>query len=57
MTFIDMLNKFGEEFPHADIDDYRPACAEFVNGKAGITVWLKNGDMIIYCPKEVVDKH
>ena len=53
MTYIEVLNKFNDEFPHADIDDYRPLSELFIKNKVGITIWLKNGDMIVYCPKEI----
>ena len=53
MTFIDVLNKFNDEFPQAEVDDYRPLSDLFLKGKSGITIWLKNGDMIMYCPKEI----
>ena len=35
--------------------DYRPLSAELVMGKQGITVWLENGDIIIYFPKIKTD--
>lgn len=53
MIFDDLLNKFSDTFPFAEIDDYRPVCHElFENGKIGITIWLKNGDMVVYYPKQ-----
>ena len=53
MTYDDLLNKFSDTFPFAEIDDYRPVCHElFENGKVGITIWLKNGDMVVYYPKQ-----
>ena len=51
MTYIEILNKFSEEFPNADVDDYRPSYSGFVKDKVGLTIWLKNGDMILYYPK------
>lgn len=53
MTFIEVLNKFSDEFPQAEVDDYRPLADLFIRDKVGIVVWLKNGDMIVYCPKEI----
>jgi hypothetical protein len=51
MTFDEILNKFEDVFPFADVDDYRPICHElFTDGKLGITIWLKNGDVIEYYP-------
>jgi hypothetical protein len=53
MTFDDLLNKFSDTFPFAEIGDYRPVCHElFENGKVGIAVWLTNGDMVVYYPKQ-----
>lgn len=53
MTFEEILNKFKDAFPFADVDDYRPICHElFTDGKEGITLWLKNGDIIEYYPNE-----
>ena len=53
MTYGKILNKFEDVFPFADVDDYRPICHElFTDGKEGITVWLKNGDIIEYYPNE-----
>lgn len=52
MTYNDLIDKFEDAFPFAEIDDYRPVCHElFEDGKIGITIWLKNGDMIVYYPK------
>ena len=52
MTHEEILNKFEDEFPLAKIDDYRPIChALFTDDKQGITIWLKNGDIIEYYPK------
>ena len=53
MTIIEVLNKFSDEFPQAKVDDYRPLADLFIRDKVGIVVWLKNGDMIVYCPKEI----
>lgn len=51
MTFDDLLDKFEGTFPFAEIDDYRPVCPEiFQADKVGITIWLKNGDMVVYYP-------
>lgn len=51
MTFEEVLNKFKDVFPFAEVDDYRPLCHElFTDGKPGITIWLKNEDIIEYYP-------
>lgn len=53
MTFNEILQEFEFAFPFVDIEDYRPICHElFTDGKEGITVWLKNGDIIEYYPNE-----
>ena len=53
MTNKEILNRFKDAFPFAKIDDYRPICHElFTDGKQGITVWLKNGDVVEYYPNE-----
>lgn len=52
MTINECLDKFQDTFPFAEVDDYRPICHElFEKGKEGLTIWLKNGDMIVYYPK------
>lgn len=52
MTVEDVLDAFNDAFPFAEVDDYRPICHElFEEGKEGLTIWLKNGDMLVYYPK------
>ena len=52
MTIDEVLNKFEESFPFTSVADYRPICHElFTKGKEGLTIWLKNGDVIEYYPK------
>ena len=51
MTFNEVLDKFSNAFPFAEIEDFRPICHElFEESKEGITIWLKNGDMLVYYP-------
>ena len=53
MTFNEVLGKFADTFPSAEIEDYRPICHElFEEGKEGITIWLTNGDMLVYYPNQ-----
>ena len=53
MTFQECLNRFHDAFPNAEVDDYRPVCYEmFQENKEGMTIWLKNGDMVVYYPKQ-----
>jgi len=52
MTYQDLIEKFKDIFPFAKVNDYRPVCHElFEDGKVGITIWLENGDMIVYYPQ------
>ena len=52
MTIDEVLERFKEAFPFAVVNDYRPICHElFTEGKEGLTIWLKNGDVIEYYPK------
>ena len=52
MTYYELLDKFEDAFPLAKVNDYRPVCPElFQAGKIGITIWLENGDMVVYYPK------
>lgn len=57
MTYDELLDKFADTFPLAEIDDYRPACSIYQEGKVGITIWLKNGDMVVYYPRQKVRKN
>lgn len=54
MTFKECLNKFHESFPLAEVYDYRPVCYNMFQAdkKEGMTIWLKNGDMVVYYPKQ-----
>ncbi len=53
MTFQECLHKFHESFPNIEVWDYRPICHElFEKDKEGMTIWLKNGDMVVYYPKQ-----
>ena len=52
MTWGDIYKQFTKEFPKAEATDYRP----YVEGylpyrRLGIIVWLKNGDVLAYFPK------
>ena len=53
MTFREVLDKFADTFPSAKVEDYRPICHKlFEGGKEGITIWLTNGDMLVYYPNQ-----
>lgn len=52
MNFQDIADLFEDKY-RANVDDFRPICDLFLEDKRGATLWLDNGDMIIYCPKEI----
>lgn len=53
MTNAEVLNLFKEKYPKSEVTDYRPLCPEmFTKELKGITIWLGNGDVIQYYPKE-----
>lgn len=53
MTINEALGKFKSICPSEKVDDFRPICHEmFTDGKEGLTIWLKNGDVIEYYPKQ-----
>ena len=53
MTYSEILDKFEDSFPFANVEDYRPVCNElFEDGKEGCTIWLDNGDMVVYYPNQ-----
>ena len=52
MTWGEIYRQFKKEYPKTEVSDYRP----FVEGylprrRPGIIVWLKNGDVLAYLPK------
>lgn len=53
MTNGEVLKIFCEKYPEINTIDYRPLCPElFTKNLIGITIWLENGDVIQYYPKE-----
>ena len=51
-----LINLFHKRFPDIDIDDARPYDIELVKGRFGITIYLKNGDILQYFPNpETID--
>lgn len=57
MTFKELLYIFENRFPFAKYEDYRPICHElFTDGKAGITLFFKNGDIIEYYPSQDTER-
>ena len=53
MTNGEILEKFYKENPDMvdKVSDYRPLALDFVGDRVGITIWLKNDDIILYFPK------
>ena len=57
MTYGDLLKLFVEKYPELKMTDYRPICPElFTKDLKGITIWLENGDVIQYYPKEAQEE-
>lgn len=56
MTNYEAYRKFKEAFIESDhcpyAVDYRPLASAFVKGREGITIWLDNGDVILYFPSQ-----
>lgn len=53
MTYSEILERFKDSFSFANVEDYRPVCHElFEDGKEGCTIWLDNGDMVVYYPNQ-----
>ena len=62
MTYGEIYKKFCETIINMDIEDYRPDVLMHTEDikklpdGAGIRIWMKNGDSIIYYPSEVLRK-
>lgn len=56
MTNYKVYRKFRETFIDSDhcpgAVDYRPLASAFVEDREGITIWLDNGDVILYFPSQ-----
>ena len=50
ITNGDLFNKFKTDYPDLEVEDYRPFHLDFVGDRLGITIWLKNGDILLYFP-------
>ena len=61
MTYGEIYKKFCETVKNLDIEDYRPDVSMHMNDinilpeGAGIRIWMKNGDGILYYPSEVLE--
>ncbi len=54
MTLGDIYKQFRTDYPEMEVKDYRPFAEYYLPDDAiGIIVWLKNGDVLVYIPKEV----
>lgn len=54
ITWGDIYKQFRTDYPEMEVKDYRPFAEYYLPDNAiGIIVWLKNGDVLIYIPKEV----
>ncbi len=62
MTYGEIYKKFCETVKNLDIEDYRPDVSMHMNDinnlpeGAGIRIWMKNGDGILYYPSEVLER-
>ena len=60
MTYSEIYKKFCKTIKKVDIEDYRPNVLmhkediKMLPDGAGIRIWMKNGDSIIYYPSEVL---
>ena len=53
MTNGEILKLFKERYSDINVIDYRPLCPElFTNDLVGVTIWLDNGDVLQYYPRE-----
>lgn len=54
ITNQEIYKKFCRYFGPSAALEYRPLDVESVKEKAGIMVWLKNGDLVLYFPTNAV---
>lgn len=52
MTNGDLMDLFIQRFPKLTPIDFRPPLTDYVSNRVGLTVWLDNGDIILWFPKE-----
>ena len=53
MTNSEIMNLFSDKYPSMQMVDYRPLAPKmFTSDLVGITIWLDNGDVLQYYPKE-----
>lgn len=51
MTNGDLISMFTQRFPNLNPVDMRPLYSPYVTGREGLTIWLSNGDIILWFPK------
>ncbi len=54
MTNGDIYEIFQDTYPELNPIDYRPLSTLHDPKTPGIQIWLENGDIILYFPKEVI---
>lgn len=50
MTNKEIYELFESKYPTSDVNDYRPLSDTLTENRQGITVFLANGDIIVYYP-------
>ena len=50
MTNGEIYNLFISKHKDVDVEDYRPLWDKFIEGREGITIWEKDGGIILYFP-------
>lgn len=50
MTNEEIYELFESKYPNFDVNDYRPLSNILTENRQGITVFLINGDVIVYYP-------
>ena len=50
MTNGEIYNLFIKKHKDVDVEDYRPLWDKFIEGRVGITIWEKDGGIILYFP-------
>lgn len=51
MTNGDLISMFTQRFPNLHLVDMRPLYRDYVVGRVGLTIWLDNGDIILWFPQ------
>ena len=51
MTNGDLMSIFRQRFPNLTPVDFRPPSTDYVGNRVGLTIWLDNGDIILWFPQ------